>query len=71
MHEHYTNRLVRGILKTIAKQEKCSFTEIKTHFINGEIHVTHRFWEILAEKKPKHHFIDVFHCPGCGKFFLE
>lgn len=71
MHKHTTNKIVKKVLRIIAKQEKNLFSEIKWHFINGEIHVTHRFWEILAEEMPNHSFVDVYHCPGCGKFSLE
>ena len=71
MHEHNANKLVRGILKKLAKQEKRPFPEIKWCFINGNSHLTHRFWEILAKEKPKHKFTDVYHCPGCNKFSLE
>jgi hypothetical protein len=71
MHEHSTNRLVKKILKTIAQRERCSFAKIRKNFINGEMHVTHLFWEILAEKKPDHAFTEVSHCPDCGKFTLD
>lgn len=71
MHQHTTHKIVRNILRTIAKQEQQSFQKIKQDFIDGEPHATHRFWEILTEVKPNHHFTEVSHCPGCDKFSLE
>lgn len=71
MHKHPTHKIANKVLKIIAKQEQQSFQKIKKCFINGEIHITHRFWDILAEEKPNHGFTEVSHCPGCDKFSLE
>jgi hypothetical protein len=74
MHTHSKthHKLVRQILRLIASQDHRPLPEIKHKFVvDGDLDITLRFWELLKKIYPKHHFTDVYHCPGCKKFSLE
>ena len=73
MHNHSTtNKIVRNILRRIARETKQSLPEIKILFaINHDITITCRFWELLNKTYPQHGFTEVSFCPDCGKFDLQ
>jgi hypothetical protein len=73
MHNHSTtNKIVRNILRRIARETKQPFPEVKKLFaIKHDIPITMRFWELLNELHPQHGFTEVSCCPGCGKFDLQ
>jgi hypothetical protein len=74
MHNHSTtkNKIVRNILRCIARETKQSLTEVKILFaINHDIPITYRFWELLNTIHPQHGFTEVSFCPDCGKFDLQ
>lgn len=73
MHNHSTtNKIVRNILRRIARETKQPLPEIKTRFaIEGDLPITTRFWELLNETHPQHSFTEVSFCPDCGKFDLQ
>lgn len=71
-HNKDKDKLVRKILRQIAKEKKEHFTKIKELFVYEEdAEITEKFWKTLKEICPSHNFVDVYHCPGCGKFDLE
>ncbi len=72
MHLHSHDRLVKNILKIIAKEQKQSYKKVKKRFaFQADPQVTQRFWGILHSKHPHLGHNEVFHCPGCDKFELE
>ena len=74
MHRHSKthNKMVRYVLKLIAKQHQLLYPAIKRKcVIDCDIHVSQRFWELLREHYPHHNYTEVSCCPGCGKFDLE
>ena len=72
MHSHDADKIVVKILNQLAVEEKKPYKKIKKLFVvNCDVHITHRFWKILAVELPKHNYIDVYHCPMCDKFTLE
>jgi len=74
MHNHSAtkNKVVRNILRHIARETKQSLTEVKILFaINHDISITYRFWELLNTVYPQHSFTEVSFCPDCGKFDLQ
>lgn len=72
MHFHSNNDIVVKILTQIAAEEKKPYKKIKKLFVvKCDIHVTHRFWDILAQEFPGHHYTKISHCPGCREFSLE
>lgn len=74
MHNHSStkNKIVRNILRRIAKETKHSLDEVKILFaIIHDIPITCRFWELLNETHPQHDFTEVSFCPDCSKFDLQ
>ena len=74
MHNHSptANKIVRNILRRIAKETKLPLPEVKTLFaINNDISITIRFGELLNDLYPKHGFTEVSFCLFCGKFDLQ
>ncbi len=72
MHLHSHDRLVKIILKIIAKEQKQSYKKVKNRFaFQADTQVTQWFWDILHSKHPHLGHHEVFHCTGCDKFELE
>ena len=71
-HKHRKHKMVKLILLKIAKEQSKDFAEIKMLFTQAcDPNITSRFWQILRTRYPDHKYIEVSHCPGCGKFDLE
>jgi hypothetical protein len=71
-HKHSHHKMVKKTLLKIAKEQNEDFATIKKMFVyDCDPAVTVRFWNILRADYPNHQYVDVYHCPGCGKFDLE
>jgi len=71
-HKHSTHKIARGILLKIAQKQNKSFAKIKQLFVyECDPYVTEEFWKLLRKHYPNHQYVNVYHCPGCGKFDLE
>lgn len=68
-HQHKHNKLVREILRQVAKDVSISHKEAMDMFRGGDYDITFLFWDLIKRRRGDE-FNRVEYCYGCKKFNL-
>ncbi len=71
LHHHQTvhNKIVRSVLKRIARESEVPYQLVQKDFTDGLYEVTSFFWDCLNEEYPDA-YDGVSYCHTCRKFSL-